>query len=138
MSRSQFVRNTLSAIQTQLHSASELRHDDGHNARGPGSDGQETISIGRSKRSASITSWNSISRDTVMSMSGVSLATGSTTHVASHAPGEQRSVNGSSISVYEPKAQNSSATSVVYNRSWEIDMENMLKVFIVGSVENII
>lgn len=73
-----------------------------------------------------------------MSMSGVSLSTGSTTQVATHTPGEQRSVNGSSISVYEPKAQNSSATSVVYNRGWEIDMENMLKVFIVCSVENVL
>lgn len=136
MSRSQFVRNTLAAIQTQLNPASELRHDDGYRVRGPGSDGQETISIGRSKRSASITSWNSISRDMVMSTSGVSLPTSSTTQVASHTPGEQPSVNGSSISVYEPKPQNSSATSVVYNRSWEIDMENMLKVFIVSSAEN--
>lgn len=136
MSRSQFVRNTLAAIQSQLHPTSEWRHDNGHGVRNPGLDGQETISIGRPKRSASITSWNSTSRDTVMSTSGLSLPTGSTTQVASHVPGEQPSVNGSFISVYEPKPQNSSASSIVFNRSWEIDMENMLKVFIVGLMEN--
>jgi hypothetical protein len=133
MSRNQFVRNTLTAIQMQLHptrsakgSASDLDYDDN------GSDGQETISMGRSKRSGSITSWNSVARDAVASTPGVSLATGAGSHVASPSPGEQSSRNGSTTSVYESKPQNSSAASIVYNRSWEIDMENMLKVLAIS------
>jgi PH/SEC7 domain-containing protein len=129
MSRNQFVRNTLAVIQMQLHpsrntkgSASDMDYDDSNSVRGNNSDGQETISMGRSKRSGSITSWNSIARDT-----------GSGSQVASHSPGEQPSRNGSTSSVYESKPQNSSATSVVYNRSWEIDMENLLKVLFVNS-----
>jgi PH/SEC7 domain-containing protein len=133
MSRNQFVRNTLTAIQMQLHPASDVNHDDGGSVRGAGPDGQETISMGRSKRSGSITSWKSISRDTVMSSSGVSLPTGSASQVSSITHGEQPSRNGSSNSVYELKPQNSSASSVVYNRGWENDMENMLKVFIIDS-----
>jgi hypothetical protein len=99
-----------------------MDYDDSNSVRGNNSDGQETISMGRSKRSGSITSWNSIARDT-----------GSGSQVASHSPGEQPSRNGSTSSVYESKPQNSSATSVVYNRSWEIDMENLLKVLFVNS-----
>lgn len=138
MSRSQFVRNTLAAIQMQLQpsrsakgSASDLDYDDSNSVRGNGSDGQETISMGRSKRSGSITSWNSVARDAVTSNSGGSLATGSS-QTASHSPGEQSSRNGSTTSVYESKPQNSSATSVIYNRSWEIEMENILKVLAIS------
>jgi PH and SEC7 domain-containing protein len=137
MSRNQFVRNTLTAIQMQLHpsrsakgSASDMNYDDSNSIRGNGSDGQETISMGRSKRSGSITSWNSIARDTVTSTPGGSLGSGS--QVASPSPGEQSSHNGSTASVSESKPQNSSATSIVYNRNWEIDMENMLKVLAIG------
>jgi len=139
MSRNQFVRNTLAVIQMQIHpsrnakgSTSDVDYDDNNSIRGRGSDGQETISMGRSKRSGSVTSWNSIARDTVISMPGGLLATGSGSQVASPSPGEQSSRNGSTTSVYESKPQNSSATSIVYNRSWEIDMENMLKVLAVN------
>lgn len=133
MSRNQFVRNTLTAIQMQLHpsrgakgSASDLDYDDS------GADGQETISTGRSKRSGSITSWNSVARDALTSTPGGSLTTGSGSQVASPSPGEQSSRNGSTTSVYESKPQNTSVTSVIYNRSWEIDMENLLKVLVVS------
>lgn len=126
MSRSQFVRNTLTAIQMQLHpnrfgqgSGSEINFDDKSSIRGGGSDGQETISS-RNKRSGSVTSWNSVTRDTVLSPSGV-VAT---------PPGEYQSQNGSSASVYESKPQNSSASSIVYGRNWESDMENLLKVLL--------
>lgn len=125
MSRSQFVRNTLSAIQMQLYpnrfgqsSGSELNLDDKSSIRGGGgSDGQETISS-RNKRSGSVTSWNSVARDIVLSPSGT-VAT---------PPGEYQSQNGSSASVYEPKPQNLSASSIVYGRNWESDMESLLKV----------
>jgi PH and SEC7 domain-containing protein len=127
------VRNTLTAIQMQLHpsrgakgSASDLDYDDS------GADGQETISMGRSKRSGSITSWNSVGKDALTSTPGGSLTTGSGSQVASPSPGEQSSRNGSTTSVYESKLQNASATSVIYNRSWEIDMENLLKVLVVS------
>jgi PH and SEC7 domain-containing protein len=140
MSRNQFVRNTLGVIQMQLHpsrnakgSVSDMDHDDSNSVRGNNSDGQETISMGRSKRSGSVTSWNSIARDTVTSTPGGSLATGSGSQVTSPSPGEQSSRNGSTTSVYESKPQNSSATSIIYNRSWEIDMENLLKVLFVNS-----
>lgn len=131
MSKSQFVRNTLSAIQSQLRigqgSSSDLNYDDNNSLRGGGgSDGQETISS-RNKRSGSVTSCNSVSRDTIMSTPGTSIPSGSASQVST--PGEQPSLNGSSSSVYESRQQNSSVTSIVYNRSWEMDMENLLKVF---------
>ncbi|KII92375.1 hypothetical protein PLICRDRAFT_695749 [Plicaturopsis crispa FD-325 SS-3] len=132
MSRSQFVRNTLSTIQMELQpsrftqiSSSDLTYDDCGSIRGSGSDGTETIGT-RSKRSASITSWNSISKDTVMSSPGVSLASSSATQVNSGQPSD----NGSATSVHlvpDSKTQNSSTTSVVYGRNWEMDMENLLK-----------
>lgn len=107
MSRNQFVRNTLAAIQTQLQptagaqvSSSDLSHDDSSSIRGSGSDGTETIS--RSKRSNSITSWNSISRDAVLS-----------------SPGPSGIPNGSTPSVH---------STSVYGRNWENDMEALLKV----------
>lgn len=140
MSRSQFVRNTMSAIQSQLRpnqdgkgSVSDLNYDDGGSMRGNGSDGQDTIAMGRSKRSGSIASWNSGSRDAATSVPSASLtpgsATGSVTPVSSYTPVDPGSLNGSSTSLFDAKPQNSSATSIVYNRSWESDMENVLKVF---------
>ncbi|KAF7964985.1 hypothetical protein HWV62_1178, partial [Athelia sp. TMB] len=140
MSRSQFVRNTMSAIQSQISpnrdmkgSMSDLAVDDGASGRGTGnsSDGQDTIAIGRGKRSGSIASWNSGSREPFTSIPGTSLppgsATGSGSQVSSYTPVEGGSLNGSSTSLFDPKPQNSSATSIVYNRSWEIEMESLLK-----------
>ena len=135
MSRNQFVRNTLAAIQMQLQpsrsakgSTSDLDYDDHNSLRGNGSDVQEAISIGRSKRSGSITSWNSVARDAILSTTGGSLATGSASQVASPSLGEQPSRNGSTTSVHESKPQ------VIHNRNWEIDMENMLKVYSLSMV----
>lgn len=135
MSRNQFVRNTLSAIQMQLHpnrftqgSSPDLNFEDNASVRGNGSDGQETISTVRGKRSGSVTSWGSMSRDTVISVSGASLPTGSASQIST-VSGEQPPPNGSSTSLYESRPQSSGATSIVYNRNWENDMESMLKVF---------
>ncbi|KAG6837700.1 hypothetical protein H0H93_003502 [Arthromyces matolae] len=68
MSRTQFVRNTLAAIQASVQptpsadvSTSDLMYDDSRSVRGPAQDGSE--SRVRSKRSDSITSWNSVSKE---------------------------------------------------------------------------
>ena len=100
-------------------SGSELNLDDKSSIRGGGSDGQETISS-RNKRSGSVTSWNSVARDVVISPSDA----------VAIPPGEYQSQNGSSASVYESKPQNSSTSSMVYGRNWETDMESLLKVLL--------
>ncbi|KAJ7647350.1 hypothetical protein FB45DRAFT_782018 [Roridomyces roridus] len=116
MSRTQFVRNTLMAIQMQLQpptpsqsSVTDLTHDSGSvNVDTPES------TPGRSKRSNSITSWHSVSRD--VSAPGT--------------PYVSASANGSTPSVQISTAghdHRSSISSVVYNRGWENDMENLLK-----------
>jgi hypothetical protein len=118
MSRSQFVRNTLAAIQMQLQpnpaqsSSSDITLDD-RSVRG--SDGTETIatSPARSKRSGSIASWSSIPREAL----GLSSPGSSTASPAPH--------NGSSVSM---QITSPGGASVVYSRSWENDMENLLKV----------
>ncbi|GLB37099.1 putative pleckstrin homology domain containing protein [Lyophyllum shimeji] len=117
MSRSQFVRNTLTAIQMQLQaspptelSTSDLTYDDCSSIRGP-ADGSEPRS--RSKRSDSITSWNSVSREGVMSPLP---------------PLVHKEANGSTPSVqlstaHEPK----NGSNQIFGRGWENDMENLLK-----------
>ncbi|KAJ7594136.1 signal peptide peptidase-domain-containing protein [Mycena floridula] len=118
MSRNQFVRNTLTAVQTQLEttspSTSDLVTDDGAGSV------RETTSTLRSKRSDSITSWNSISRETFMS-SPTSIAT-------TPASTPARNSNGSTPSVQIPTpAAGSSPPGHVYGRAWELDMEALLK-----------
>ena len=70
MSKGQFVRNTLATIRMQLQpsrsvqgSSSDLTWEDAGSVRG-GSDAGDTVKS-RPKRSDSITSWNSITRDMV-------------------------------------------------------------------------
>lgn len=119
MSRNQFVRNTLTAIQMQLQptppaqiSTSDLTYDDCSSSVRAGSDGTETIT--RSKRSDSITSWNSVSREGIIS------------------PGKTlvpQDRNGSTPSVQVSAAQeNRPRFNPVYGRGWENDMESLLKV----------
>lgn len=120
MSRSQFVRNTLTAIQMQLQpisaarlSTSDLTYDDcSSSVRGPGSDETE-VTMSRSKRSNSITSWNSVSPEAVMSLS-IGLQSNQSSSLA-HLP------NGSSPSIQV-------STEYVHGRAWENDMESLLKV----------
>ncbi|KAG1870198.1 hypothetical protein DFJ58DRAFT_653231 [Suillus subalutaceus] len=113
MSRSQFVRNTMMAIQSQSHpsqygSSPDLNDD---NSSGPltASDGTETQSLARSKRSGSIASWNSISKDTFFASAPPSSAVSTT----------QPSLNSSTTTA---------PSTATFDRSWEIDMENLLKV----------
>jgi len=129
MSRTQFVRNTMTAIQMQLHptryaSTTDLDLDDTSSGPGTNSDGTETQSVARSKRSGSIASWNSISRDTFVS-SGAMSSTGLSV--------VQRSLNSSTTSfqhspAVESKSLGTGHLQVVYDRSWEAEMEGLLKV----------
>ncbi|KAJ7084372.1 hypothetical protein B0H15DRAFT_393041 [Mycena belliarum] len=111
MSRTQFVRNTLTAIQMQLRpstpqsSATDLTHD-------PGTPSESTDSTPvLSKRSDSITSWHSVSRDAV------------SPYVSPPTNGSTPSVQISAVG-HEHRA---SVSSIVYGRGWENDMENLLK-----------
>ncbi|KAG5645208.1 hypothetical protein DXG03_006726 [Asterophora parasitica] len=117
MSRSQFVRNTLAAVQMQLQpspppptdlSMSDLTYDDCSSVKGTPNEGSE---VTRSKRSDSITSWNSVSREGIISI-----------------PIVQKDANGSTPSVqlstaHEPRT----SINPVYGRGWETDMETLLK-----------
>ncbi|KAJ7925285.1 hypothetical protein B0H13DRAFT_1975846 [Mycena leptocephala] len=112
MSRSQFARNTLTAIQMQLQptpaqsSMSDLTQD---SASLRAETIESTPPASRSKRSDSITSWHSISREAIVSSPA---ANGSTPSVQISAAG------------HEPR---SSVSSIVYGRLWENDMESLLK-----------
>ncbi|KAI6121579.1 hypothetical protein F5141DRAFT_1186775 [Pisolithus sp. B1] len=73
MSRSQFLRNTMATVlQSNRHgSSTELDRDDDSSSP-VGSDGTETQSLTRSKRSGSNASWNSVSKDTFVSAGATS------------------------------------------------------------------
>ncbi|KAF9071686.1 hypothetical protein BDP27DRAFT_1446168 [Rhodocollybia butyracea] len=140
MTRSQFVRNTLAAIQMQLQPSATSTppqvvppdpYEDSGSLRsfpvtgnGQGSspnsytaaaDGSGMDTITRSKRSDSITSWNSISRDTILSSPALSFATTQAT-----------TPNVDNDSVADLKSSTMSS-SMVYGRVWEANMENLLK-----------
>ena len=125
MSRSQFVRNTMSTIQMQRQptsaarlSSSDLTYDDcSSSVRGSGTD--ETEVRTRTKRSDSITSWNSLSREVVISLS----KTNQSNLLGANLP------NGSSPSIHV-------SVDHAHGRAWENDMESLLKVdFIIFMVK---
>ncbi|KAI0305683.1 hypothetical protein B0F90DRAFT_1815266 [Multifurca ochricompacta] len=137
MSRGQFVRNTLFTIQMQLQpnlsvqgSSSDLMQSDrdADSLRGPGSEGSDigTNTVrSQPKRSDSITSWNSITRDAALANLFVgSSATVSTTPLPNDSTA---SVPASTTSVSEAKTPSTLVSSVVYDRSWESDVESLLK-----------
>ena len=119
MSRSQFVRNTLSTIQMQLQptsatrlSTSDLTYDDcSSSVRGSGTDETEVNSRTRSKRSDSITSWNSLSREAVLSLP----KSNQSSSLGANLP------NGSSPSLQV-------SVEHAHGHVWENDMESLLKV----------
>lgn len=128
MSRTQFVRNTITAIQMQLQptssarlSTSDLTYDDcSSSVRGAGSD--ETEMMTRSKRSDSIASWNSLPREAILSLP-VSPAT---THSGQL---DIPLANGSTPSVQISNGhETSSRQAPVHGRAWESDLETLLKV----------
>ncbi|PPQ98627.1 hypothetical protein CVT24_003960 [Panaeolus cyanescens] len=124
MSRNQFVRNTMTAIQSQLQpnmaparlSSSDLTYDDcASSIQGVGSD--ETEMATRSKRSDSITSWNSLPREALAPALGShSLATNLNS-----------GNNGSTPSVAISNGHDSARPSHLSGRQWESDMESLLK-----------
>lgn len=127
MSRSQFVRNTMSTIQMQRQptsaarlSSSDLTYDDcSSSVRGSGTDETEVVSRTRSKRSDSITSWNSFSREAVMSLPKPNQSSS----LGANLP------NGSSPSIQV-------SVEHAHGRAWENDMESLLKVdFIIFMVK---
>ncbi|KAG8907445.1 hypothetical protein FRB99_004240 [Tulasnella sp. 403] len=145
MSRPQFVRNTLGVINDQVRPSSPTasRPSPYHSARastpdlptqaegtdlprqsGELSDAPSTLKM-RSKRSGSISSWKSGSREAL----GVILGNMSTPTLASPtAPGQ----NGASTGDLDPPRSASQksvppSTSIVYGRAWEHDMETLLK-----------
>ena len=133
MSRNQFVRNTLAAIQTQLQSppplsevsATDLTYDDCGSIRG--SDVTETAvatPATRTNRSGSVTSWNSTTRDILpVPIPGISSAASPARPTNGSTPSIQISL------IQETKNLSSSGTSSVsYGRNWENEMESLLKV----------
>jgi PH and SEC7 domain-containing protein len=141
MSRAQFVRNTLFTIQMQLQpnrsvqgSSSDLVHGerdavDVDSLRGPGSEGSDigaSMVRSQAKRSDSITSWNSISRDAALA--NLFVASPSVMNAASLPNDSTASVPASTTSVAEAKTPSTLVSSVVYDRNWESDMESLLKV----------
>lgn len=134
MSRAQFVRNTLTAIQMQIRpngvdrsSTPELTHDDGSSIRNLGSDGSDAGAgaLRRGQRSSSVTSWNSISREFV-----------NTPATTPNSGTSQTQLNESVTSVHDPKVKNASVPSIVYGRNFDTDMENLLKVWSLCFVES--
>ncbi|KAJ3989132.1 hypothetical protein F5890DRAFT_136060 [Lentinula detonsa] len=142
MSRSQFVRNTLAAIQMQLQPSSTSTspqasspdiYDESGSLRsfplassGQGSnsssaavsEGSAMDTITRSKRSDSITSWNSISRDTIFSATAPVLATSQATTPM---------IENECTPSHADLRSTTTSSNIVYGRAWESNMENVLK-----------
>jgi PH and SEC7 domain-containing protein len=136
MSRAQFIRNTLSAIQLQVQpgSSSDLVHDDWSSVRA-GSDVSDGVPPGRTiKRSDSLTSWSSVTREAFVSNLGSKAASsGQLTSASTDTSGTQPQtpVNESAVSVIsvrDGKSSDPGAPAFVYDRKWENEMEDMLKV----------
>jgi len=127
MSKSQFVRNTITAIQMQLRpnspaqiSTSDLIRDD-DSVRG----GSDETEMPHSKRSDSVTSWNSLTREAAL------LATNSAS-APNGASLEENGPTGSSTSVHVTSGQEQNFNRQ-RGRAWESDMESLLKVRLVFS-----
>ncbi|KAI0821612.1 hypothetical protein BC628DRAFT_1329136 [Trametes gibbosa] len=155
MSRSQFVRNTMTAIQMQLQpsgmaSSADLSYDDWSSVRAGSESGEvagNTVRA-RAKRSDSITSWNSVTREALVPSSGTLVNSSGQLTLASD-PAGSSSANQSSVSVgassnqegkhsqeAQPPASVASASApaamstpgpTAYDRNWETEMENLLK-----------
>ncbi|KAI0743591.1 hypothetical protein C8Q80DRAFT_1345613 [Daedaleopsis nitida] len=155
MSRNQFIRNTMTTIQLQLQpsgmaSSTDLTYDDWSSVRGssePGDLAGSTVRA-RGKRSDSITSWNSVTREALVPSSGTLVNSSGQLTLASSDPPGPSSANQSSVSVgassnqegkqsqeanpLPPPAGTSASapagsTGIVYDRNWESEIENMLK-----------
>jgi PH and SEC7 domain-containing protein len=119
MSRNQFVRNTLSAVQLQVQPNGSNSDFDSSSVR-HGSD-QAGTTPRRTKRSDSITSWSSITRDGILSLTA---SIPSATNGTKHANGSSSSIP---TSINEPKSPETGGVTL-YDRNWENEMETLLKV----------
>ncbi|EFI28119.1 Sec7 domain GEF [Coprinopsis cinerea okayama7 len=115
MSRNQFVRNTITAIQTQTNpsaaptpSQSETYDD----CSLPTASSEDSEVLTRTKRSDSITSWDSVSHEVPTTP-----VNGSTAVLP----------NGSTPSFHITNGHETGASGPSYGRSWEIEMESLLK-----------
>ncbi|GJE94948.1 PH and SEC7 domain-containing protein [Phanerochaete sordida] len=136
MSRQQFVRNTLGTIQLQVQagSSSDLANDDWSSVRAGSDVSDGGPPAGRTiKRSDSITSWSSVTREAFISnMGGKAASSGQLTSASTDTSGTrpQTPVNESVlsvISVRDGKSSDSGAPAIVYDRKWEGEMEDLLK-----------
>jgi PH/SEC7 domain-containing protein len=115
MSRNQFVRNTLSAIQMQLHPNGNGSNSDFDSSSGrQGSDYLGSSPARMVKRSDSMTSWSSLSKDA---------ASGLPQTLSPHVNGS----TGSFQAVSNDQKENGGVTPL-YDRNWESEMETVLKV----------
>lgn len=133
MSRGQFVRNTLNAIQVQIHperyinpSTPDLTSDDSSSVRALGRDNSEPASttVRSPKRSGSITSWNSVPRE---------VSNGSSTPLDAESASSNADVTKSprpspaQVLSSGPTVGPTQASAIVYDKHWELEMENLLK-----------
>lgn len=112
MSRNQFVRNTLSAIQMQLHPNGSTSDFDSSSGR-QGSEHTGGTPAKRMKRSDSMTSWSSLSRDAVTGLS------------QTLSPQVNESTASFQAVSNDPKENYGAAP--LYDRNWENEMETALK-----------
>lgn len=125
MSKSQFVRNTITAIQMQLQPNSSEQvltsdhiRDDGSSLRGGGSDETE---IPHSKRSDSVASWNSLPHEAAL-LTTISASAPNGAALEENGPtGSSHFVNGREQNISRQRG-----------RAWESDMESLLKVCLVS------
>jgi len=121
MSRTQFVRNTLQAIQTQARppttrsSTPDLTYDDARSLEG--NDMGNTTIKSRSKRSSSVHSWTSVSPEAAAAVSSP----------PTMSPSGSGSLSTSTASVDTPTSSQAPMYAP-YSRSWELMMENTLRV----------
>lgn len=137
MSKNQFIRNTLAVINAQIKpdtprsSTPELAPDDPNGSTdfveiGP-VDSTGQVPKTREKRSGSVNSWRSGSKDTLTT---VPSAYQSSTQLSApaHSFSPTASFSSSPGRIIGHKASQNSISSIVYGRNWENDVENLLKV----------
>ena len=137
MSRQQFVRNTLGTIQLQLQpgSSPDFDHEDWSSVRAGSDVSDGGHPVGRTiKRSDSMTSWSSVTREAFVSNLGSKAASsGQLTSASTDTSGTQPQtpINESVVSVVsirDGKSSDSGTPAIVYDRKWEGEVEDLLKV----------
>lgn len=133
MSRNQFVRNTLDAIQEQIRptastaylSQTDLTYDDsGNSVRGGVACSDGTEIMAKPKRSDSITSWNSVSREGIV----CAISTGGKPTANDQVVLHQANGSTPSVAISAGDTMKKNAANPLYKKGWEFDMEALLKV----------